>query len=591
MRGKLDYFQLLAESRRPTQSDCKRLRIALLADCATQQLAQLLRALFSHRKMAAEIYEGPFAAIELEVRNPYSGLYEFQPDAVVILNSVQHLRDTFYERAEDEDFGARALREIASVWDLVRRHSRATLIQSTFVSPAESFFGNFELKADESLGSIVSTLNSALVSQSRSRSSVLLVDLERIASWVGRNAWFDERLWTIGKYLCSLEHLPLVGQHIVDVISATQGQHIKCVVTDLDNTLWGGVIGDDGVHGIKIAAHGDGEPHYRLQCFLKELERRGVLLAVCSKNDYHNAMAPFTDREDMVLKSDDFAVFVANWNNKPENILTIQKQLNIGLDSILFLDDSAFERANVRAVLPEVIVPELSDDPSDWIKELSATNSFEVASYTEEDKNRADQYRQEAQRRISAEGASSFEEFLVSLEMQIELNRFAPERIPRIVQLLQRSNQFNLTTRRHTAAECEGMMQNTRGYLPLYAELHDRFGNHGLISIVILNLEHGIGTISITDWLMSCRVLGRGVEEYLMNYVVDYARHAGAHQIIAKYTPTTKNAMVKDFYGRFGFNKVHEEPNGTISWMLSMSEYQRREVFINPTLATSYTAG
>lgn len=585
MPPNLDYFHLLAEARNlrseVRSEDCTRkLRLALMADCAAQHLQPLLQALFHRNGIQVEIYEGAFDAIELEVRNPTSALYEFQPEMVVVLNSVQALRDKFYRRSDSQSFHDVLFQQLAGTWDAITSTSRALIVQSTFVAPMERFFGNYDHKIDQSLSSTVSLLNSYIVAESRQRGNLLLLDLESIASWVGRRSWFDERLWALGKSLSSLDNLPLVAQNIVDIAVASQGQTIKCIVLDLDNTLWGGIVGDDGPHGIRIGAHGDGEPFYRLQCFLREMKKRGILLAVCSKNERANAVKPFHENPEMVLTFDDFVMFVANWDNKPQNIQAIQRELNIGLDSMLFLDDSPFERASVRTLLPEVIVPELPEDPAEWVKSLSELNLFEVASFSAQDVQRSDLYLQEVCRRTASETAPSFEAFLQSLDMTIEVGRFVPKHLGRIAQLLQRSNQFNLTTRRLNEAQCEALMHDADGCIPWYATLKDRFGDHGLISIVILRPEPENATLAVTDWLMSCRVLGRGVEEYLMNSVVNQAREMDLKMIRAFYVPTPKNDMVKDFFGRFGFTKVRETPAGATDWTLDISSYEDRPVLI-----------
>lgn len=583
MRPNLEYFELLAEARNSEPIDqAKKWRLAVVADCATQQLVPLMKALCRRRGINVEVYEGPFDAIELEVKNPASSLYAFEPDIVLVLNSVQSLRDRFYLHGDSPRFYEESLNRTTDIWDSIRANSSATILQSTFAAPIERVFGNYEHRVDESLSSIAARLNASIVAESAKRKGILLLDVNFVASWVGLASWFDERLWALAKTPCSLTHLPLIAQSVVDVVLSARGQAIKCIAVDLDNTLWGGVVGDDGPHGIRVGAHGDGEPHFRLQCFLKQLKRRGILLAVCSKNDHENALKPFRENAEMVLRLDDFVAFVANWENKPSNIRSIQQTLNIGLDSILFLDDNPFERAAVRSLLPEVIVPELPEDPAEWVKCLSELNLFEAASFSEEDKKRSELYRREEQRRVSAESAPDFETFLQSLQMQIEVARFVPEHVGRIVQLLQRSNQFNLTTRRHNEAECVAMMRDVDGCLPFYAKLEDRFGDHGLISIVVLRPDHEKEVLAITDWLMSCRVLTRGVEEYVMNVVFDRARRMGLDTVSGIYVPTPKNQMVKDFYGRFGFEKILEEPNGTSHWIQPTSAYIPRRAFIQP---------
>jgi FkbH-like protein len=586
MQSGLDYFQLLAEARKigpqiGSGEPATRLRLAVLADCAVQHLQPLLRALFQRKGIHVELYEGAFAAIELEARNPGSALYEFQPQMVVVLHSVQALRDRFYRSGDPNSFCEKFVRELTGTWDSITSTSRALILQSTFVAPIERFFGNYDRKVNTSFSSVVSHLNAFVVEQARQHSNVLLLDLDSVASWAGRQFWFDERLWSLGKSLCALEHLPLIARNIVDMAAAAQGRSVKCIVLDLDNTLWGGVVGDEGAQGVRIGAHGDGEPFFRLQCFLRELKRRGILLAVCSKNERANALKPFHENSEMVLRFDDFVSFVANWNNKPENIASIRQELNIGFDSMLFLDDSPFERASVRTMLPEVIVPELPEDPDEWVKKLSELNLFEVASFSVQDAQRSDAYMEEAQRRAAAETAPNFEAFLETLDMTIEVGRFAPKYLNRIAQLLQRSNQFNLTTRRHNEAECEAMMQDD-SCIPLYAVLSDRFGDHGLISVIILRPDIEEGVLTVTDWLMSCRVLGRGVEEYLMNYVVHQAQTLNLPTIRGSYIPTQKNGMVREFYGRFGFQKTCEAPHGAADWTLNALSYEDRHVLIRP---------
>jgi FkbH-like protein len=581
----LDYFGLVKEGAKALRNPeaPTTLRVALLGDCATQQFVPLLAALFRRRGVAVKVFEGGFDAIELDVYNAGSALYAFNPEVIVLLNSVQSLRDKFYERTGDAaDFYERTAQRIGRIWDAIRANTPALVIQSNYVAPAERFFGNYDLKMPAAFPSIVATLNHRIAEESRSRSHVLLNDVEALASWVGRQAWFDERMWSIAKQFCALDHLPAVVQNIVEIVLAARGQVVKCVVLDLDNTLWGGVVGDDGAMGIQISAHGDGEPFYRFQCYLRELKNRGILLAVCSKNEHANAVAPFEQNPEMVLKMRDIAAFVANWENKADNIGRIRETLNIGLDSMVFLDDNPFERNLVRTLLPDVIVPEMPEDPSDYVKAVSALNLFETASYSAEDALRTELYAVAAERRLAESSAQNFEEYLESLDMRIEVGRFTEPQISRIAQLLQRSNQFNLTTHRYNQAQCEAMMADTEHYIPICATLRDRFGDHGLISIVVTQPRPERGVLEITDWLMSCRVLSRGVEEYLMNRVVTDARRLGLTRIRGQYIPTPKNGMVRDFFARFGFEKIRVGEGGAIDWELDPAAYTYRQVFIQP---------
>jgi FkbH-like protein len=342
--------------------------------------------------------------------------------------------------------------------------------------------------------------------------------------------------------------------------------------------MWGGVIGDDGVEGIRLSAHGDGEAFWRLQHFLRELRGRGVLLAVCSKNNLENALLPFEKHPEMVLRRQDITVFVANWEDKASNIRFIRETLNIGFDSMVFLDDSPFERNLVRSVLPEVVVPELPEDPSEYVQFIASLNLFETISFSREDLQRAELYQKEAERKQAATAFGNAEEFLASLDMRITVARFDPYHLPRIAQLIQRSNQFNLTTRRRTESDCERLMHDPR-FLPLYVKLQDRLGDHGLISVVVL--EDLGETVAIRDWLMSCRVLVRGVEQYTMNYVMEYAASLGAGIVEGEYIPTAKNAMVAEFFGQFGFEKT-SDMEGHTHWARTVSSYQPIPTNIQP---------
>jgi len=583
----LDYARLVRKSKRlESIPGARTLRLAILSDAATQQFVPLLRALFHENGVNVEIYEGAFDALELEILNPASALYAFQPDFIVLANATQALRGRYYQ-AGAGDFLENAAARILEAWDAIGDFSTARIIQFNYSLPYERPFGNYDLKVPHSFYSIAAALNLHIAEGARERPNVLVCDVEAIASWIGRRDWFDDRLWNMAKSFCRLDHLPLVAQSVVDIALAAFGRLVKCVVLDLDNTLWGGVVGDDGALGIAIGPHGDGEAFYHFQQYLLSLKRRGILLAVCSKNNPEAALSPFLENPGMALSRDDFAVFVANWENKADNLRTIRDTLRIGFDSMVFLDDNPFERNLVRDRLPEIIVPELPEDPADYVRAVSELNLFETASFSDEDVERAEQYRQEAGRMEVERAFSNIDDFLKSLEMKMEIGRFEKAKIPRIAQLLQRSNQFNLTTHRYNDAECEKMMLDGN-CIPLYASLRDRFGDHGLISVVILRRTPD--ALAISDWLMSCRVLARGVEQFLMNYVVYLALREGLPKITGDYLPTAKNAMVKEFYARFGFEKVAENKGRTV-WHLDPAAYEPRTVYIREEGEVSTAAG
>jgi len=578
----LDYFALSKEAKAlKISSAAKVIRIALLADCATQHLATIMRAIAARNGVQAELYEGNYDGVDLEILDPNSALYAFAPQYVVILLSSEKLKARLYASGDRRTFADETVGRLENLWGAFRAHSQATIIQSTFVLPSERAFGNYELKVADSVGSIFTEINYRLAVKARETKNVLLNDVDFLAAAIGRAQWLDARMWNMAKTPCRLEHVPLLAQSLLDTMFAASGLIVKCVVLDLDNTLWGGVIGDDGLEGIALGEFDEGEAFVGLQKFIRELKRRGIILAVVSKNEHANAVLPFREHPHMALKEEDISVFVANWDNKADNIRLIQKTLNIGFDSLVFLDDNPFERNIVREFLPEVVVPELPEDPSLYLQSLADLNLFETASFSEADVQRADQYREEAQRELTKTHFTDINDYLTSLGMEIRLERFNAFNLPRIAQLIQRSNQFNLMTRRYGEAACEAMMKDP-SLAPLTLRLADKFGDYGLISVVIL--KHAGEALEIDEYLMSCRVLQRGVESFTINNIFAYAARLGAKRVTGHYLPTAKNDMVKGFFKSFGFEKVAEGDGGASKWALAVDDYRVRETFMTPVV-------
>lgn len=571
-----DYFKLIKQVKRlgelKTHLD-KKVKLAFLTDCASQHLSMLVEVAGAHRGLDVQVHEAEYDTIELEVFNPSSALYAFDPDFIVIIKSAEKLKTKFYG-APHANAAEDVVKHLNSIWNAIKSQSRATIIQSTFVLPLERPFGNFGRKLPTALDRFFSDVNNKLVECAREERQVLLNDVDHLAATVGRRHWIDEKMWALAKEPCAPEYMPILAHNIIDLIGTGVGKVVKCVVLDLDNTLWGGVIGDDGLEGIRLGDLEDGDAFVAFQHFILSLKKRGIILAVCSKNDHHNAILPFQNHPEMVIKETDIAVFVANWNNKADNIRYIQETLNIGLDSIVFLDDNPFERNLVREMLPDVIVPELPEDPSQYIRAVASLNLFETTSFSETDAERADMYRVEAQREQAKTGFERIEDYLISLDMAISLERFNAFNLPRIAQLIQRSNQFNLTTRRYSESDCEQLMNDRDEAFPFTLTLEDRFGNYGLISVIVL--RRTADAMIIDEYLMSCRVLQRGVENFAMNNVFDLAKKIGVCKVKGTYIPSKKNGMVKDFYAGFGFDKVDELPDGTTEWSLDTEAYADR---------------
>lgn len=567
----MNYLELLKTFKAFVPNSNNRIvKVAIIGDCSTQHIARLMHVLADQRKFTLDLYEAPYDSLIAEALDQESDLYKFKPEYVVILNQLEPIKKSLQSQSGKKfssDWIAKQKEILTRVSDL----TNSWIIQSNFVTPLERVFGSYETRIEGSLGMSVRTLNTGLLDISTSVKNVLLLDVDFLASEYGRLNWRDEKLWLSAKLPCAFEYLPNYADAILSIIAAALGRVIKCVVVDLDNTLWGGIIGDDGLSGIRLGEDGDGEAFVQLQRFLLTLKNRGVLLAVCSKNELVNAESPFIKHPDMVLKLEDFAIFVANWEDKASNIQAIQKTLNIGFDSMVFLDDNPFERNLVKGLLPEVVVPDLPKDPALYLREIALMNLFEVTSFSDVDLTRSEMYRVEAQRNQLKASFENLDDYLESLEMTAEITRFNDFNLSRIVQLMLRSNQFNLKTNRYSESDCISFMNDLQ-YNPFTISLSDSYGDHGLICVCNLKIQGQ--NLIIDEFLMSCRVLKRGVEELALNHIFDFARQNNIKRVIGLYRPTEKNGMVKDFYSKYGFEQTESSSNVEERWGLDVSIYQ-----------------
>lgn len=547
-------------------------RIAVLGDSTTTQLVQVLRSVLYKRGLFARVYESDFNVIDQEVIEPGSGLYRFAPEFVLLHVTRQGLRDRYYGGPEPRDsFAQETCAAVEGWWAAINSRLTCRIIQNLYELPLDRPFGNFTVRVENSFRSTVGEINRRLAAAAERTPNVQFNDVEYLAAAAGKLKWSDEKLWLHAKLFCNLEHLPAVARSVAASILAASGREKKCVVLDLDNTLWGGIIGDDGLEGIDLGKTALGEAFALFQRFILSLKRRGLILAVCSKNERAAALEPFRSHPDMVLREEDIAVFVANWNNKSGNIRHIAETLRIGLDSIVYLDDSAFEREEVRAALPEVRVPDLPEDPADFVPFLSGSDMFETLTLSAEDAQRTAYYREEAARGQLKSRFTDIGDYLKSLQMEGRFSRFDPQELPRIVQLIQRSNQFNLTTKRYNEVECRAFMTDPAAFSAM-VRLKDRLGDYGLISVIICKVDGD--KLLIDSWLMSCRVLQRGVEQFSMNRIFAFARTAGCREVIGTYAPTVKNGMVRDFYKQFGFVESGRGPSGESHWTHAVGDYR-----------------
>ncbi|HMF77944.1 MAG TPA: HAD-IIIC family phosphatase [Bryobacteraceae bacterium] len=550
----------------------KPVRLALLASSTSAHLIPGIRVAALRRGIWVDIYEAGYAQYWQELTDESSGLNQFHPDVVLFAIDGRHLlaaRDSTVEAA---------LETFSACWHRARDLFGCTVIQQAVLPVFPSVLGGNEHNLQDSPQWKLQQLNVRL-RELVATNGVVMLGVDKYAESDGMKEWHDPGLWHRAKQEIHPRVSHIYGDLTARLLAALQGRSYKCAVLDLDNTLWGGVIGDDGLAGLLLGqGHAVGEAHIEFQRFLQELGRRGVILAVCSKNDDHNARLPFCEHPEMVLREADIACFVANWNDKASNLRQIAANLNIGLDSLVFVDDNPFERNLVRQELPMVAVPELPEDPSFYAACLSDSGYFEAVSVTVEDRNRADLYRANADREAVKQNATDITGYLQSLKMELIWKEFDLVSLPRIVQLINKTNQFNLTTLRYTEANVLSMMGDPE-VIKLYFRLTDRFGDNGIISVVICKLTAEMDLL-IDSWLMSCRVLGRQVEETTLNVVASTGRLLGTRNLIGEYRPTAKNGMVEALYRKLGFDLVSENPDGSSRWTLDVANYRERPSYI-----------
>jgi len=549
-------------------------RLALLGDSATQFLAKAIRGHGYEEKINFEIFEADYDQLDRQILDPGSELYHSNPEFVVLYLSSEKLwkRFTHLDPKAKAQFADQILSDLKNWWQNIASNSKAKIIQFNLVELNDGVFGNFANRAPGSFLFQLRKLNCGLMTLAQEHKQVFIADIAALASHVGYANAHDPRLYVMSKVAFALEFLPTVAKAVTDVIKAVSGNFKKCLILDLDNTVWGGVIGDDGMEGIQVGELGMGHAFDALQEWARELKQRGIILAVCSKNEEETAKKPFRDHPEMTLRLEDIAVFVANWNNKADNIKSIQASLNIGFDSMVFVDDNPFERNLVREHLPAVTVPELPEDPAMYVSFLRSLNLFETASYSEEDLERTKQYQQEIERTDLQKSFTNIDEYLKSLEMVSVVKAFDDFNMPRIAQLTQRSNQFNLRTVRYTEADIEQISRSAK-FFTLSFNLEDKFGDHGLIGLVILE-KLDDRTAFIETWIMSCRVLKRGVEEFIVNQMAHLARRNGFSRLLGEFIPSTKNNMVKDLYAQMGFS------SNSGKWELNVADCNELKTFI-----------
>ena len=502
--------------------------------------------------LAMQVYAPPYGTVAQVVMKPDSPLYAFAPDFVLF---ADHWRDANLPAisSEPESTVRGILNGVKRQWDTVLSGLPCRIIQHNFDLPVSDAYGALSQRLPGVRSAILHELNLRL--SQIAPPQVAILDQDQVSANFGRERWQDDRAWHLAKQHPAHAALPALAKAQLALIRAGLGLTKKVLVLDLDNTLWSGVIGEDGLGGIRLGPpDARGEAHQALQQYCRELKERGILLAVCSKNDEADARLPFEEHEGSVLKLADFAVFTANWQDKAANLQAMAHKLNLGLDSFVFLDDNPAERAHVRAHLPMVTVPELANDPAEYIRTLAAGRYFEAWSLSEEDRLRADSYATNAQREQLQHSAISVTEYLRELCMVCTHGSFDEVTLPRVAQLVGKTNQFNLTSRRHSLEELRRFSLNEKHWTHWF-RLQDRFGDSGIIGVIVA-VDDGEVNWRVDTLLMSCRVMGRGMEQFMIQTLVAEARERGIHKLAGVYCRTPKNSMVAEFYATIGFRRL-----------------------------------
>ncbi|MBX3522945.1 MAG: HAD family hydrolase [Xanthobacteraceae bacterium] len=541
-------------------SELAPLRVSVLASLSSQHLIAVLKLFLYAEGFAPSFAASEFDGIALEGLDPEAQVWRADPEALVVLPSVEDIKVWPKLFASDDEI-ARWVEDHAQLYRTIWQQAAARMpdcriYHGLFALPLERPLGNLENSAAYSRTNCLRRLNQYLTRHAPA--NVTPVDLDYLASLAGRMQWTDEPAYFGSKQPLSLREMPLACAYLARLIASGRGRVRKCLVLDLDNTLWGGVIGDDGPGGIRIDPSDPvGEAYLAFQRYILALKDRGVLIAACSKNDPKIARSAFEENEHMLLKVADFAAFEANWEDKVSNIRRIADVLNIGLDSLVFFDDNPAERAIVEQYAPQVLVIDAPEDPSLFVRALDLSFAFEWPNLTAEDLARTDSFVKENQREELRKQFADYDTYLKSLAMKATIEPTQGVALSRVAQLFNKTNQFNLRTIRYSEQELETLIAS-RDHLVLHVSFADKFTNYGIMAAAVLRFAGG--TAFIENWVMSCRAFKRGLEEATLNAIMAFARERGANFVAGEYIPTPKNGYVADLFNKSGFEEVPSNP-------------------------------
>ena len=553
-------------------------RIAILGGSTSSSIKDFLELFLLDSGISPVFYESEYNKYYEDAIFGNAELDAFKPDVIYIhVSSVNITQFPIYSMTE-EDVQRLVDDEVSkfkNIWESLYKFDCA-IVQNNFDYLPQRSLGNLDGYSIHGKTNFVNMLNSELAKNARYSDKLYLNDINYLSASVGLDNWFDQSLWQQGKYAVSMEGATRLAKNLSNILTSIFGLSKKCLVLDLDNTCWGGVIGDDGVDNIEIGVETSlAEGYTSFQKYVRELHQRGILLAVCSKNDEENAIAGF-NRLDSILKYEDFTVVKANWDPKNKNIVDIAYEINIGLDSLVFIDDNPVERELVLSSVFGVSVPDVGADVIDFINHIDKNGYFEPISMSTDDIKRSQFYKDNEVRAIHQIDFKSYDDFLISLEMSSFISSFSSLYMKRVTQLVNKTNQFNLTTKRYTSSEIESISEDDN-YIKLYGILSDKFGDNGLVSVVIGRIEGRQCHIDL--WVMSCRVLKRNFEHAMLDELVLQCKRMGVSEIMGYYYKSKKNSMVYTLYEEFGFSLFNQNGDNSL-WKIDVSGYINKNKFI-----------
>jgi len=565
----------------------KNIKIALLSSFTINGVKETLHIKCLQAGITPEFYVGNYNQYSQEILNTDSGLYKFNPDlAIIFIDIMSVLGEQYFlpykifDRHGKEWIEGK-LKEVLSLIGKIKENSSAKILLHNFEIPLYSPLGILENKQKLGFIESIEALNIGLRSAAKNDSRAFIFDYNSFCSRIGKQNIMDYKMYYLGDIKINLQYIPALCDEYVAYIKPLVSITRKCIVLDLDNTLWGGIIGEDGLEGIKLGPTPKGRPFWEFQKYLLSLFNRGVILAVNSKNNFDDVSEVFKRHPYMVLKEKNFAAMQINWNDKISNMKAIAEELDIGMDSLVFIDDDKLNRDMIRKALPEVLVVDFPEDPSLYLTTLMKISDFNTLQITEEDKKRGKMYAEQRGRKEFQTTATDIEEYLKGMETVVTIEKANSFNIPRISQLTQKTNQFNMTTRRYLEEDIEKFSKGN-GFIVVSVKVEDKFGDNGITGAAIV--EKGTDKWRIDDFLLSCRVIGRKVEETLLAYILNEAKKGKAKILVGEFISTKKNAPARGFYKNNGFNLAKKENNNE-EWEYDVEKGYTPPSFIRVVIA------